>query len=36
MRANIPVRNFQEFYDAFGVKKGDSMYLKLEKRLTLW
>lgn len=36
LRANIPVRNFQEFYDAFGVKKGDAMYLKPEKRLTLW
>lgn len=36
LRANIPVRNFQEFYDAFGVKKGDPMYLKPEKRLTLW
>lgn len=36
LRANIPVRNFQEFYDAFGIKKGDPMYLNPEKRLTLW
>ncbi|MBM7643437.1 M13 family metallopeptidase [Streptococcus loxodontisalivarius] len=36
LRANIPVQNFQEFYDAFGIKKGDPMYMEPQKRVTLW
>ncbi|EFQ58242.1 peptidase family M13 [Streptococcus downei F0415] len=36
LRANIPVRNFKEYYDTFDVKKGDPMYLPENKRITIW
>ena len=36
LRANIPIRNFKEFYDTFDVKMGDKIYLEPEKRLTIW
>jgi len=35
-RATIPVKNQAGFYDAFGVKAGDRMYLPPEQRLSLW
>ena len=34
-RANL-VANMQEFYDVFGVRPGDRMYLSPENRLRMW
>lgn len=31
-----PLSNMQEFYDAFGVKEGDTMYRKPEDRALIW
>ncbi len=35
-RVNGALPHIQAFYDAFGVKKGDKMYLPENKRLQLW
>jgi predicted metalloendopeptidase len=35
-RANGTLRNQAAFYEAFGVKEGDKMYLKPEERVTIW
>ena len=35
-RANMQVRNFSEFYQAFDIKESDKMYLAPEKRLIIW
>ena len=35
-RVNGVVRNVPEFYDAFGIKAGDSLYLAPEKRVKIW
>ena len=35
-RGTLPVRNQPVFYDAFGVKAGDAMYLPPEKRVQIW
>jgi predicted metalloendopeptidase len=35
-RANGVVRNLPPFYEAFGVKPGDKMYLPPEKRVSIW
>ncbi|QSX77895.1 M13 family metallopeptidase [Agrilutibacter solisilvae] len=35
-RANGPLRNFDAWYQAFGVKPGDEMYLPPEKRVRIW
>ena len=35
-RVNVPVRNVDAFYDAFGVKPGDGMHLPPEKRARIW
>jgi predicted metalloendopeptidase len=35
-RVNGTVRDVPAFYAAFGVKKGDKMYLPLEKRVRIW
>jgi len=35
-RANGTLRNQAAFYEAFGVKEGDKMYLKPEQRVTIW
>jgi putative endopeptidase len=35
-RAFAPLRNLQEFYDAFGIKEGDAMWLKPEDRAKIW
>jgi len=32
----VPETNQAPFYDAFGVKEGDKMYLPPEKRVSLW
>jgi predicted metalloendopeptidase len=36
IRGTAPERNQAAFYDAFGVKPGDKMYLPPEQRVTLW
>ncbi len=36
VRATQPLLNIQEFYDAFGIKEGDKMYLAPEKRVQIW
>ena len=35
-RINGPLMNVPEFYDAFGVKEGDAMFLAVEKRVDIW
>ena len=36
LRANMPPRNFPEWYASFGVKKTDGMYLAPSKRVIIW
>lgn len=36
LRANIPPRNFAEWYKTFDVKETDKMYLAPEKRIVIW
>jgi len=36
LRANIQVRNFKEWYDAFNVTENDQMYIPQEKRIIIW
>lgn len=36
LRANIQVRNFDEWYQAFDVKESDKMYIAPEKRVVIW
>lgn len=36
IRVNDALRHIDAFYDAFGVKEGDGMYIAPEKRLKLW
>ena len=36
LRANMPPRNFPEWYEAFGVTEQDQMYLSAEQRLCIW
>lgn len=35
-RVNIPVRNIDAFYEAFGVKSGDAMHLPEAQRARIW
>jgi putative endopeptidase len=35
-RVNGPLRNVDAWYDAFGVKPGDQLYLKPEERIRIW
>jgi len=35
-RAYGPLVNVQEFYDAFGIKEGDPMWMKPEQRTKIW
>ncbi len=35
-RALLPPQQMQEFYDAFGIKAGDKMWLPEEKRVHVW
>ena len=35
-RVNGPVRNMDEWYEAFDVKPGDKLYLKPEERVSIW
>ena len=36
LRANIPPRNFDEWYTTFDVKDTDAMYIAPEKRIVIW
>ena len=36
LRANIPPRNFPEWYETFQVKKTDKMYIAPSKRVVIW
>ena len=36
LRANMPPRNFPEWYETFGVTDKDQMYLAPEKRIVIW
>ena len=36
LRANMPPRNFPEWYKTFDVKETDQMYLAPEKRIVIW
>ena len=36
LRANMPPRNFKEWYEAFGVTENDAMYIAPEKRIIIW
>ena len=36
LRANIQVRNFDEWYEAFGVTENDRMYIAPQKRIVIW
>lgn len=36
LRTNVPVQQFEEFYQAYGVEEGDGMYLAPEDRLLVW
>ncbi|HEX5625574.1 MAG TPA: M13 family metallopeptidase, partial [Saprospiraceae bacterium] len=36
LRINGPIVNVDEWYEAFGVKEGDPMYVKPEERVRIW
>ena len=36
VRSYAPLQNLQEFYDAFGIKAGDPMWVAPEKRAKIW
>jgi len=35
-RVNVSLRNFQEFFDAFGIKEGDPMFRPESERVHIW
>jgi putative endopeptidase len=35
-RAVVPIQNVDAFYQAFGIKSGDKMYVEPEKRVKIW
>jgi len=35
-RVDVPMRNIDAFYDAFGIKPGDPMYVPPEQRVRIW
>lgn len=35
-RANAPLQNMKEFYEAFGIKEGDKMFVAPAKRAEVW
>ena len=35
-RVNVTLRNFQSFFDAFGIKEGDAMWRPVEDRVIIW
>ena len=36
LRANMPPRNFPEWYDTFKVSNKDKMYISPKKRVVIW
>lgn len=36
LRANMPPRNFKEWYETFDVTENDKMYIEPDKRLIIW
>ena len=36
LRVNTVLQQFDEFYDTYGIKEGDGMYLKPEDRIGVW
>lgn len=36
LRVNAMVQQFDEFYDTYGIRKGDGMYLAPDQRLEVW
>lgn len=36
LRTNVGVQQFEKFYETYGVKEGDGMYLAPEARLSVW
>ena len=36
LRSNAALQNIDTFYDAFGIKEGDKMYLAPEERIVIW
>lgn len=36
LRTNVPVQQFDEFYETYDVREGDNMYLAPEDRLLIW
>lgn len=36
LRANMPPRNFKEWYETFGVTDADKMYIAPDKRIVIW
>ncbi len=35
-RVNVPIRNLDTFFEAFGIKEGDGMYRPEEERVVIW
>ena len=35
-RAYVPLQNVDAFYDAFGIQKGDGMFIASDKRVKIW
>ena len=35
-RVDVPMRNIDAFYQAFGVKPGEAMYIPPEQRVRIW
>ena len=35
-RVNVSLRNFQTFFDAFGIKEGDPMWRPESERVHIW
>ena len=35
-RVNVSIRNFQSFFDAFGIREGDPMYRPESERVLIW
>ncbi|AGC76371.1 putative endopeptidase [Nonlabens dokdonensis] len=35
-RGYVPLQNIEAFYDAFGIKEGDGMYIQPEDRVLIW
>ena len=36
LRVNVTLQQFDEFYETYGIKEGDNMYLAPEKRIAIW